>query len=199
MVLRNVLDFLIPLLWLAVVLATLVYFWIVGRRNGLLTALRKFFSLRLLWPALVLISITFFSASMVFVDPKEVGVVVSLLSKNGIRERPLKAGLHFIVPLAEHVKRYPIVMQSYTMSYRPMEGDKLGDDAIQARTSDGQLVIIDITALYRIDADLAVLLHVLWQDRYEQDFIRPGLRAFVRNQASRFSVDEINSGNRKSV
>jgi regulator of protease activity HflC (stomatin/prohibitin superfamily) len=84
------------------------------------------------------------------------------------------------------------------MAGRPNEGDKLGNDAIYARTSDGQLVIIDTTMLFKIDADLAVDLHINWQDRYIRDFIRPGLRAFVRSQASKFTVDEINSHKRKA-
>ena len=198
MVLRSVLDFLVPLLWLLIAVIGISYLWIVGRKRGIFTALRRLFSYRVLWPVLAVMSITVVSASLVFIDPREVGVVVSLLNKDGIRERPLNAGLHWVVPLAEKVVRYPIVMQSYTMSYRPTEGDKLGDDAIRARTSDGQLVIIDVTALFRIDRELAVQLHIDWQDRYIRDFIRPGLRAFVRSQASKFTVDEINSHKRKA-
>ena len=198
MVLRNVLDFLVPILWALVLLAGVAYLYIVGRRQGVWTALRRLFSLRLLWPALGLVAITVVSASLVFIDPRNVGVVVSLISEKGIRERPLPSGLHWIVPLAEEVIEYPIVMQSYTMSGRPHEGAELGDDAIRARTSDGQLVIIDITSLFRIDPDLAVDLHIKWQDRYIKDFIRPGLRAFVRSQASKFTVDEINSHKRKA-
>ena len=198
MVLRSVLDFLVPLLWLTIAVIGLSYLWIVGRRRGLFTALRRLFSYRVLWPLLAVVAITVVSASLVFIDPREVGVVVSLLKKDGIRERPLNAGLHWKVPLAEQVVRYPIIMQSYTMSYRPTEGDKLGDDAIRARTSDGQLVIIDVTAIFRIDKDLAVQLHIDWQDRYIRDFIRPGLRAFVRSQGSKFTVDEINSHKRKA-
>lgn len=197
MVLKNVLDFLVPFLWLSLAVAIISYVYVTQRRHGVLVALRKLVSYRLLWPLLFIISISVASASLVFIDPKEVGVVVSLLQKKGIREEPIRSGLHWIVPLAEHVERYPIVMQTYTMSGRPMEGERLGDDAIKARTADGQLVIIDISVLYRVDAAEAVNLHILWQDRYTTDLVRPAMRMAVRSEASKYTVDEVNSEKRK--
>lgn len=198
MVLKNVLDFLVPVLWVLLGLGTLVYLWLQGRHYGLLRALRKLFSWRSLVPLGGVMAITVLSAALVFIDPREVGVVISLISPQGIRQQPMRSGLHWIVPLAEEVVRYPIVMQSYTMSIRPREGAELGDDAIRARTADGQVVIIDITALFRVDPDNVVNLHIRWQDRYVREFIRPGLRAFVRSQAAKFNVDEINSEKRQA-
>lgn len=198
MVLKNVLDFLVPILWLLLGLATLIYFWRQSRRHGLWHGLRRLLSWRILVPLGGLGVVTVISAALVFIDPRETGVVVSLISPKGIREQPLPSGLHWIVPLAEQVVRYPIVTQSYTMAIRPREGAELGDDAIRARTADGQVVIIDITVLFRIDPERAVDLHIQWQDRYIREFIRPGLRAFVRSQAARFNVDEINSEKRQA-
>jgi len=198
MVLKNVLDIMVPLLWAMFLLGTLVYFWLMRRQFGWLTAARHLFSYRLLWPLLGVLTVNVASASMVFIDPREVGVVVSLLAPNGVREQPMYSGLHLKVPLFEEVVRYPIIIQSYTMSGRPYEGEEVGDDAIRARTADGQLVIIDVTAMFRVLADMAVKLHINWQDRYVHDFIRPALRSFVRSQAARFNVDEINSEKRKA-
>ncbi|MFO1350991.1 MAG: SPFH domain-containing protein [Gammaproteobacteria bacterium] len=197
MILRNVLDFLVPVLWLLLALGWLAYLWVVGRRNGILVALRRLFSRRLLAPLLILIAVSVASASLVFINPTEVGVVVSLLAPKGIREQPLKSGLHLIVPLAEQVVRYPIVWQSYTMSGREMEGDQLGDDAIKARTADGQLVIIDVTSLFHIDPEQVITLHIRWQNRYIEEYIRPALRAAVRREAAKYTVDEINSQKRQ--
>lgn len=198
MVLKNVLDFLVPILWLLLGLATLVYFWQQSRRHGLWRALRRLLSWRILVPLGGLVMVTVISAALVFIDPRETGVVVSLISPKGIREQPLPSGLHWIVPLAEQVVRYPIVMQSYTMAIRPREGAELGDDSIRARTADGQVVIIDVTALFRIDPERVVDLHIQWQDRYVRDFVRPAVRAFVRSQAARFNVDEVNSEKRQA-
>lgn len=196
MILKNVLDIMVPLLWVLLALGMLAYFWITAKQYGWLVALRRLFSYRVLWPLLGVLTVNVAAASLVFVDPREVGVVVSLLQPKGIREQPMEAGLNVKVPLFEEVIRYPIIIQSYTMSGRPYEGEELGDDAIRARTADGQLVIIDVTVLFRVLPDQAVQLHINWQDRYVHDFIRPGLRAFVRSQAARFNVDEINSEKR---
>jgi regulator of protease activity HflC (stomatin/prohibitin superfamily) len=198
MLLRNFLDVLVPVLWALLIIGFIGYLAMLRRRYGWLRALRSSFSYRLLWPLSGLIGISLVSASLVFIDPREVGVVISLFADKGVRERPLKSGLHWIVPVVEQVVRYPIVMQSYTLSIHPTEGDTLGDDAIRARTADGQLVIIDVTLLFRIDADKAVSLHIKWQDRYVSDLVRPVLRSLVRSEASKFNVDEINSHKRKA-
>ena len=198
MVLKNVLDIFVPLLWAMLTLGMLVYFWMMRRQYGWWVALRRLFSYRVLWPLFGVLLVHVISASLVFIDPREVGVVVSLLKPGGVREDPMRAGLHLKVPLFEEVVRYPIIIQSYTMSGRAYEGEELGDDAIRARTADGQLVIIDVTVLFRVLPEMAVQLHINWQDRYIHDFIRPGLRAFVRSQAARFNVEEINSEKRKA-
>ena len=198
MILKNVVDLFVPFLWALLALGTLVYFLVIRRSHGWLVATRRLFSYRILWPLLGVVTVNLASASLVFIDPREVGVVVSLLAPQGVREQPMGPGLHLKVPVFEDVIRYPIIVQSYTMSGRAYEGEELGDDAIRARTADGQLVIIDVTLLFRIRAEMAVNLHINWQDRYIRDFIRPGLRAFVRSQAARFNVDEINSEKRKA-
>ena len=139
------------------------------------------------------------SASLVFIEPQEVGVVISVISPNGYREDPLRSGLHIIVPLAEKVVRYPIYWQTYTMSMETLEGSKVGNDAIAARTSDGQAVYIDSTVIYRIDANEAVRVHIDLQNRYVDDFIRPVMRGVIRTEVSQFTADEINSSKRKNL
>ena len=109
----------------------------------------------------------------------------------------MRSGLHFIAPLVERVQRYPIYWQTYTMSKEPLEGEKAGDDSISARTSDGQAVFLDTSVIYRLDANEAVRVHIDWQDRYINDFIRPMLRGVVRTEVSQFTADEVNSSKRK--
>ena len=137
-------------------------------------------------------------ASLVFIHPHQVGVVISIFAAGGIRDQPLPAGLHWIVPLAERVAIYPIALQAYTMASRPLEGAKLGNDAIVARTSDGQIINIDVTVVYRIDPKRAVIQHIYLQDRYVVDLLRPGVRSLVRYVASQFTVDEVNSVKRQA-
>lgn len=197
MMIRQLLDFLVPLVWLVVLLGVGLYLRWVWRRQGTVVALRRLYSYQMLIPLSVALAMTVIRASAVFVEPHQVGVVISILQPDGLRPTPLNAGLHWIVPLAERVEFYPRVMQSYTMSGKPLEGDKPGDDSIAARTADGQLVILDITVIFRLDPAMINQIHTFWQDRYVEGLLRPGLRALVREEASKYTVDEINSQRRQ--
>ncbi|MEZ4663366.1 MAG: SPFH domain-containing protein [Caldilineaceae bacterium] len=75
----------------------------------------------------------------------------------------------------------------------------MGDDSIRARTSDGQEVRLDSSVIFRLDEEQAVTIHVDWQDRYIEDFIRPVIRGYVRTQVSQFTVKEVNSSSRRDL
>lgn len=167
--------------------------------GGMREAVRAAVTWRVFLAFLLALVLSFASVSLVFVEPQEVGVVVSLLSRNGYREQPLRSGLHWIVPLAERVVLYPISWQTYTMSTEPLEGKKIGNDAIAARTSDGQAVFIDSTVIYRIDSNQVIRVNIDWQNRYVDDFIRPLLRGVIRTEVSQFTADEVNSSKRKNL
>jgi len=167
--------------------------------GGVREALKALTSWRILLTLLITLSLTLLSASLVFVEPQQAGVVVSLISPEGYRSQPLRSGLHWIVPLAERVVRYPIFIQNYTMSTEPSEGSKVGNDAISARTSDGQAVYVDTSILYRIDPNDVIRVHIDLQDRYVDDFIRPIMRGIIRTEVSQFTADEVNSSKRKNL
>ena len=154
---------------------------------------------RVLIALLLVIGISLLSASLVFVQPQEVAVVVSLVSRDGYREDPLRSGLHWIAPLAEKTEIYPIYWQTYTMSSEALEGEKIGDDSIAARTSDGQAVYVDVSVIFRIDSNDVIRIHIDLQDRYVDDYIRPVLRGIVRTEVSQFTADEVNSSKRKNL
>jgi regulator of protease activity HflC (stomatin/prohibitin superfamily) len=185
--------------WLSFVLFTLVAFARTARRVGLAAAVRRTLSARLIVPLLLLVALSLLNAALVFVPPEQIGVVISLLSPQGIRERPMPAGLHWKVPLAESVHFYPTYWQTYTMSRHAYEGDVPGDDSIIARTADGQQVIFDSSLIFRLDAQRAVSIYVDWQDRYIQDFVRPVVRGVIRTAVSEYTVDEVNSARRTAL
>jgi len=85
------------------------------------------------------------------------------------------------------------------MSNEPYEGAKVGNDSIAARTSDGQAVYVDSTIIYRIDPNEVIRVHIDFQDRYINDFIRPILRGEIRTEVSQFTADEVNSSKRKNL
>ncbi|MGF1525719.1 MAG: prohibitin family protein [Candidatus Competibacterales bacterium] len=193
---QHLIDVLIPLAMLALV-ALVVHLWLrTLRRQGLVAAVRFLLSWRVLTPVLGVVVLLLLRASLVFIDPQEVGVVVSLREPGGLRGQRLDPGLHVIIPLVDRVYQYPIVARTYTMSNQPLEGENPGDDSIAARTADGQLVNIDISVIYRVNPEQVVFLHKYWQNRYVDELLRPALRAIVRKEASQYTVDQINSQRR---
>jgi regulator of protease activity HflC (stomatin/prohibitin superfamily) len=195
----NILDFIIRLAWVLLAVATVAYFLRTSQQHGLRVALLRLFSSRLLLPLLVIVVLTVISASLVFIEPHQVGVVVSVVSVDGFRDRPFRSGLHWIVPLAERVITYPISWQTYTMSGKALEGQQIGDDSIVARTKDGQEVSLDCSIIFRINPEQAIWVHIDWQDRYIQDLVRPTVRGAVRTKVADFTVDEVNSDKRADL
>ena len=183
--------------WFAVFVASVTLH--AYRVGGVRQALRSFLSFRVMIGLLVAIGLSLLSASLVFVEPQEAGVVISITSPNGYREQPLRSGLRAIVPLAERVVRYPIYWQTYTMSSDTQEGAKTGNDAISARTSDGQAVYLDSSIIYRIDPNEVIRVHTDLQNRYVEDYIRPVMRGVIRTEVSQFTAEEINSSRRKNL
>lgn len=185
--------------WIFVIIYTIVVFVRMFTQRGAVYALLQLLSFQVLIPVLVAIILSLLSAAVVFVQPTEVGVVVSAISPGGVRPQPLRSGLHLIVPVLENEVKYPIYWQTYTMSNKPDEGNKAGDDSIRARTSDGQEVRLDASIIFRINYEQAVTLHIDWQTRYIEDLVRPVVRGLVRTQVSQFQAREVNSSARRDL
>jgi regulator of protease activity HflC (stomatin/prohibitin superfamily) len=130
------------------------------------------------------------SQGIVIVEPTQVAVTVNTLS--GAIEEPKRGGTHVIVPIVQRVAVfYPITQQEYTMSAAEAEGAQRGDDSVVARSSDGQNVNLDVTAIYRVIPDEADQLYQDWSDNYLNGFVRPTTRAIVREVVSQFTAEDI--------
>lgn len=139
--------------------------------------------------------LTTVSAGLVFVQPTDRGVVISALDK-GIRPEALQPGLNWVAPFLETVVTYPITRQTYTMSIAPTEGAIIGDDSVEARTSDGQVVKVDASVIFSIDPSKVVEQHIKWNGNYVDNLIRPVSRGVIRDAVSQFGVEEIYSTER---
>jgi regulator of protease activity HflC (stomatin/prohibitin superfamily) len=179
------------ILWIAVAAFLLVIIMRASRNQGVKGLTTTFLIL-----VVVALVVTVVSMGLVFIQPEERGVVISALSPDGIRQEALLPGLRFVVPFAEQVKTYPISRQTYTMSVAPAEGALYGDDSIRARTKDGQEVFVDASVIYSIDPKAVVDLHINWQDRYQDEVVRPLARGIIRDLASQYGVEEIVSTKR---
>jgi prohibitin 1 len=142
--------------------------------------------------------LTTLGAGLVFVEASERGVVRTIRA-GGVRPAALEPGLHWIIPVVEQVVTYSISNQTYTMSAVSQEGQVQGDDSIRARTKDGQEVIIDASVIYQIDPSKVVPLHIVWQNRYEDGFVRPESRGIIRDAVSQYGVEEVVSTKRVEI
>lgn len=145
----------------------------------------------------LVVGLLFFIAStgLVEVGPTEVGVVFQRIggdaATSGLWPTPLQPGVSIIVPIIDEPFIYSTGIQTYTMSKTPTEGQVQGDDSVSVLTSDGQPVSIDVSVLYSIDATKVNTVHLRYQDRYQDAFVRPTVRAVIRDTASGYSVEDL--------
>jgi len=137
------------------------------------------------------------SQGILVVEPAQVAVVFETVS--GELGTPLRSGTHIIIPIFQEATIYSISQQQYTMSGMTDEGAIVGDDGVRVRTIDGQEVILDVTLIYNIDPDNVNLVHQRWQNRYENDLVRPILRGFVRDAVSNFRAEAVYGESRSQI
>ncbi len=140
------------------------------------------------------------SAGIVFIQPQERGVVISAVpGRQGVRADALEPGLNWIIPFFENVVTYPISRQTYTMSGTPTEGQIQGDDSVQARTSDGQIVFVDASVIFQVNPLHTVDVHIRWQNNYVNNLIRPQARGVIRDWVAQFGIEEVYSARRTEL
>lgn len=135
------------------------------------------------------------AAGLVFIEPNERGVVITV-GAGGIRPEALPPGLHWVVPFAETVIPYTISRETYTMSIAQEEGDRAGDDSVEARTADGQVVLVDASVIFAVDPNQVVDVHVRWQDRYVDGVVRALSRGVIRDTVAQYGIEQVYSTHR---
>ncbi len=132
------------------------------------------------------------TSCIVQIDAGQIGVK-TLFGK--VQNDVLNSGLHFINPLMD-VKSLDVRTQNYTMSGVKDEGDKEGDDAIRVLTSDGLEVIIDLTVLYRVQANEAPRLVRQTGLDFKDKIVRPVTRTKIRDNAVYYTAIDLYSNKR---
>ncbi len=127
------------------------------------------------------------------IDSGSVGVI--RLFGQVQKDRVLYEGLNFINPLYT-VEVMNIRQLNYTMSAVRDEGNKSGDDAVHVRCNDGLEVSLDITVLYRVMPVKAPDVFQLLGVNFEEQFVRPVIRARIRESAVYFSATDLYSTKR---
>lgn len=144
----------------------------------------------------IFLSFIFLVASMVrLIPPGNVGVVIVF---GKVNEQTLKNGLHLVNPFAS-VEKMSIRTEEYTMSVAPREGQVKGDDAIEALTSEGLMVRLDMTVWYHLIPEGAAEVYSTLGLNYVAKIVRPAARTSIRNVISNYKVEDIYTQNRESV
>jgi len=127
------------------------------------------------------------------IDAGRVGVK-SLFGK--VDNNVLYSGLHVINPLVD-ITSFDVKTQNYTMSAVHSEGDVKGDDAIRVLTADGLEVVIDLSVLFRVQAEKApAILREIGTD-YLEKIVRPVSRTVIRDNAVSYDAVSLYSSKRE--
>ncbi|MGY4537986.1 regulator of protease activity HflC (stomatin/prohibitin superfamily) [Mucilaginibacter sp. UYNi724] len=123
------------------------------------------------------------------IDPGKVGVQV-LFGK--VQNDVLESGLHVINPLVD-VITFNTQTQNYTMSAVHSEGEVQGDDAIRVLSSDGLEVTIDLTVLYKVNANKAPFIMQNIGMDYVDKIVRTVARTAIRDNAVNYAAVDLYS------
>jgi regulator of protease activity HflC (stomatin/prohibitin superfamily) len=191
----NVIRLLAVFSWLAVIALVVLIAVRAARRQP-----AKRFTTALIATIVTALVINILAAGLVFIEPTERGVVISAWpGAKGVRQQALQPGLNWIVPFFDRVVTYPISRQTYTMSIADFEGERSGDDSVEARTSDGQVIKVDASVIFAIDPARVVDVHIQWQDTYKDGLVRTLSRGVIRDAVSGFGVEEVYSSQRLAL
>ncbi len=115
-----------------------------------------------------------------------------------VRPTALTEGLNTINPLLDIVEM-SVRTETYTMSAVAKEGKVEGDDSIQALSSDGLLMPLDITIAYRLVGSDAPRVYRNIGADYVDKVIRPSSRTAVREAIAGFTAQEAYSTKRNEL
>ncbi|MDO9399714.1 MAG: prohibitin family protein [bacterium] len=133
--------------------------------------------------------------SFVMVSGGHVAVIYDI--GMGILKKNLPPGLHLKIPFWQTAKEFNTRTQAFTMSSSEenvASGEK--DNSMEAPTSDGQQVTIDVTVLFHLDPNN---VNNIWQnigEDYVQKIVKPISRSQIRMAISQYTAIDIYSEKR---
>jgi regulator of protease activity HflC (stomatin/prohibitin superfamily) len=211
MLLEQTLSFINTVLVVGLLIIILVYVGVIAKQKGWGVALKAPFKPVMLIPLIIVGIFSYIRLGINFLEPSELGVVVSVLSPGGYNNKVYRSGLHWTFPFLERMDRYSYAWQIYEMTANPYETSSrnnstnnkitqttintahVTDTPVKARTADGQEVSVDCSIIYQVEPDQIIRVSIEWQSRYVQDFLRPIARGLIRTQVSQYTAAEVNS------
>ncbi len=146
---------------------------------------------------IIIFGLILFRSTIIFIPPGYVGALYD--RGRGVLPNVLHEGLNFAIPFWQQAELFDARLQEYTMSAVPDEGAMRKDDSLDAPTSDGQQVKVDVTVLFRIDGEKAPNIWKKIGVDYLDKLIRPFSRSQIRMVISRYSAPQIYSEKRQEA
>lgn len=152
----------------------------------------------------VIIGVVFLilSQGLLIVPVTERAVVFNAVS--GQLETPRTSGISVVVPGVQQVYLYPINNQTYYMTDDATDGNRGGQDAIVARSVEGQNVRVNAILTYRLDSTAEGLnrIHLDWNNQvggYEDGLVRPALNNIVQGVTASYTAEDIYGAGRANM
>lgn len=136
------------------------------------------------------IVVAFLASSIVIVPAGHVGVVFNVLG--GVQDDELGEGVHIVVPVLQQVTQYDIRQHELTLS-------STQGDSINARSSEGLEIGVDVTVLYQPFPQEVARLHQDIGTSYEAVRVRPEVRSQIRDGVSEYNAAELISAQRDDL
>lgn len=146
---------------------------------------------------IMVVVLVLFIPGVKFIPPGFVGVVYD--RGTGVSPNILKEGLNLVIPFWQRVYMFDTRLQEYTMSASVDEGALRKDDSLDAPTSDGQQVKVDVTVLFKIDPPKSPDMLKTVGENYVDKLIRPISRSQIRMVISRYTAPAIYSEKRQEA
>lgn len=140
------------------------------------------------------------STSVVIVPAGERAVVFD--NFRGVLPNTRNEGMTFVVPFVQRPTYYDVKTQNYNLGTNDTQNNIGGDNnenAIEARTSDGQTVSVELSVQFHPKADQLPDLHKKIGRDYVEKIIVPAIRSEVRAVIGKYSVESVYSKDRQEI
>ena len=107
-------------------------------------------------------------------------------------------GLHFVNPFAEVVK-LSVRTETYTMVAADREGQVRGDDSVYALSSDGVVMLMDVSVAYKLTDASAPWMYRHIGRGYVDSIVRPAARAAVPEATAKYTFQDAYSTGRETL
>jgi prohibitin 2 len=136
------------------------------------------------------VALAFLSYAFVIIPAGSVGVVFNVFG--GVQERELGEGFHIVLPIIQQVTVYDVRQQELTLATST-------GDQINARSSEGLDIGVDVTVLYQVASAEAARLHQDIGPSYVNIRLRPQIRTAVRDGIAEYDAANLISSQRMEL